>query len=187
MTSLNIEYFFLKIYDLFTKSDVSSTSGFFSKLNSVVVVIFSIISIIFLVVIIYSIIRIRERNKANHHKYHEAVKSVSILKEEKDNKRWQTILDFITSDSPSDWRVAVIECDNMLDDLTKELGLVGENLGERLKNAPVSHFKTLENAWEAHRVRNKIAHEGMSYEMEYREAKKAIENYEAVFNEFNYL
>ncbi len=49
------------------------------------------------------------------------------------------------------------------------------------------NFKTLDNAWEAHKLRNRIAHEGMGYDVEYREAKKAIELYESVFKEFDYI
>lgn len=188
MASLNIEYLFLKIYDLFHKGEKVVVNTDPSGFKIFIVTLFSLISIAFIAVIIYSMVRLKERRAADHHKLHLAVHSASHhKKEEKENKRWKMVLDFITSDSPSDWRIAVIEADNILDDLTKELGLVGDNLGERLKNASVSHFKTLDNAWEAHKTRNKIAHEGMAYEISYREAKKAIELYESVFNEFEYL
>jgi hypothetical protein len=186
MGSLNLEWVFLKIYNLFTGA--GSSGGGNSGFKNFIIFMLTLITIFFLSIIIYSVIKIRDRQIANRHKLHDAIHAVAHHHhEEKDDKRWRMILDFITSNNPSDWRLAVIEADNILDELTKELGFVGDNLGERLRNAPASHFKTLNNAWEAHKVRNKIAHEGMSYEMPYREAKKAIELYESVFTEFEYI
>lgn len=187
MTSLNLEWLFLKIYKLFTEG-IHVGSGGHSGFKNTVVFLLSLISLVFLCVIIYSVIKLKDRNKLNIHKMHDAIHAAGKTGEEKrDNKRWQIVLDFITSNSPNDWRLAVIEADNMLDDLTKEIGLPGENLGERLKNAPTGDFKTLNNAWEAHKIRNRIAHEGMAYELEYREAKHAIEMFESVLREFGHV
>jgi hypothetical protein len=64
-----------------------------------------------------------------------------------------------------------------------EQGFTGTSLGERLKSAK---FDTLQNAWEAHKIRNTIAHDS-SFDLTKREAKRAIQNYSLVFNEFYYL
>lgn len=188
MQSLNIEYIFLKIYDfIFSAGKVAVEKPDISGFKIFVVTLLSIISVFFIAIIIYSVLRIRERKEEQDKKIKDMIFAEKEIEEDKGDKRWKTILDFITSNNPSDWRIAVIEADNMLDELTKELGLTGDNLGERLKNAPSGHFSTLDSAWEAHKVRNKIAHEGMNYQMEYREAKKAIEKYEEVFREFKYI
>lgn len=188
MTGFNIEWLFLKIYNLFFSVKDGVGGGDFSGFKATIGFILTLVSLVFIGVIIYSTTRLKETRAAEKDKLHEKIKAVSVSKKEtKDDKHWKIVLDFITSNNPSDWRLAVIEADNMLDALTKELGLVGENLGERLKNAPLSHFRTLDNAWEAHKLRNRIAHEGMAYELEYREAKKAIENFETVFAEFDYI
>jgi hypothetical protein len=48
-------------------------------------------------------------------------------------------------------------------------------------------FKTLDAAWEAHKIRNAIAHEGSDFVLSQRESKRVIGLYEMVFNEFNYV
>jgi hypothetical protein len=170
---------------------VKPTATVFGPHNGLVntiVFILSLIAVIFLAVTIYSVMRLKERNHENHKRYHEAIHAAGAHKHTKqDNKKWTTVIAHIKSTHSSDWRLAIIEADNMLDTLTQELGLVGADLGERLKYASVSHFKTLDAAWEAHKVRNKIAHEGLSFDLPYRDAKKAIEQYESVFREFNIL
>lgn len=189
MQSINFEWLFLKVYDFFfTKKEViASAEKNFSGLINFFIVLLVIISVFFLAIIIYSVSRMKERSENQKRKFETALARLDKSDKETEKKEWKMVLDFITSSSPSDWRVAIIECDNMLDDLTKKLGLIGENLGERLKNASPDHFKTLNNAWEAHKVRNKIAHEGVSYEISYREAKRAIELYESVFEEFDFI
>lgn len=180
-----LDWFFLQIYNLFTGGlSVGVNSGF----KNTIVAILSFVAVIFLVVVIYSVVRLKERNKINHDKYHHAIHHAGeVHHREKDNQKWETVVEHIKSSNPGDWRVAIIEADNMLDKLTREIGLVGADLGERLKGASPHHFKNLENAWEAHKVRNKIAHEGLGFKLEYREAKKTIELYESVFKEFEVI
>lgn len=187
MASLNIEYFFLKIYNFFTSSHSLADSTGFMKFKHALIVILSLVAIIFITVIIYSLIRLHERSEADKKSYKESIRALHERKEEKKGAtRWQTILELIASRSPSDWRVAVLEADKMLDDLTREKGFSGENLGERLKNAPATHFRTLDSAWEAHKIRNLIAHEG-GYDLTYKDAKRAVEMFEEVFEEFGYI
>lgn len=101
--------------------------------------------------------------------------------------KWEIVLDYISSKNESDWRIAIIEADNILDELVEKQGWPGINLGERLKNAGTGAFKTYQDAWEAHRMRNNIAHEGSDFVITYRDAKRAISQYENVFREFGYL
>ena len=98
------------------------------------------------------------------------------------NEKWNEILKLVESENPSDWKMAIINADNLLDELLIEQKYTGESLGERLKSAD---FMSLQNAWEAHKVRNNIAHNS-NYELTKRELKRAIQNYGIVFSEFNY-
>jgi hypothetical protein len=56
-----------------------------------------------------------------------------------------------------------------------------------LKNADPAHFRTLQYAWEAHKIRNAIAHEGQDFTLTHREARRIVGLYEAVFREFEYI
>lgn len=146
---------------------------------------FTIITIIWIAGIIYLVIRIREINSIEYHKY----KSINIKADEQKehNTQWQTILDYLDSDNPAEWRIAILEADSMLDEITKKAGGMGDTLGERLKSINPDGFKSLQSAWDAHKVRNTIAHEGVNYQLTKRETKRVIDLYEQVFKEFQYI
>ena len=92
-------------------------------------------------------------------------------------------MQLIESGQESDWRQAIIEADIMLDEVLDQLGYQGESVGEKLRAVNPAQFRTLNNAWEAHRVRNEIAHQGSAYQLTERLAHRTIANYEAVFRE----
>ncbi len=187
MASVNLEYLFLKIYKFFTEgfnADALGNSGFVGF----IVFMLSLISVICIGVIVYAWLRLEERKKLDRQEFYESIHSVKAKDEEKkENKQWQKVITHINSSNPSDWRLAIMESDSMLEALTFDIGLVGDTLGERLKNANVNHFKTLSMAWDAHKLRNKIAHVGLAHDLPYRDAKKAIEQYESVFLEFGII
>ena len=99
------------------------------------------------------------------------------------NPLWESIQEHLRGDSPAGWKLAVIEADKILDDITIKQGFFGQSLGERLKNSDESVFRTLQDAWEAHKIRNRIAHEA-GYLLSRRDAQRAIFMYEKVFKEF---
>jgi len=102
------------------------------------------------------------------------------------NMLWSSIQEHVASESQPVWKLAVIEADKMLDDITVTQGFFGATLGERLKNADDTVFRTLQDAWEAHKIRNRIAHEP-GFHLTRREAQRAIVMYERVFREFKVL
>lgn len=101
--------------------------------------------------------------------------------------KWNTVVDLITSPNESDWRMAIIEADTLLDQMTKDTGFIGDTLGERLKSADPGLFRTLDFAWDAHKLRNQIAHQGSDLVVSRMEFERAIKFYEAVFLEFGYI
>src|SRR3989338_3422781 len=102
-------------------------------------------------------------------------------------KRWGRIMTRLDSERESDWRLAVLEADVLLDEMITHMGYHGDSLGERLPGVEKSDFVTRDKAWEAHAVRNKIAHEGAAFALTEREAKRVINLYEEVFREFHYI
>lgn len=103
------------------------------------------------------------------------------------NEKWEQVQLHINSKNPSEWRLAIIEADIMLDELLKASGYHGDTVGERLKAVEPSDFTSLEAAWEAHKVRNQIAHQGSSFDISEREARRVITLFETVFREFNII
>ena len=97
-----------------------------------------------------------------------------------DHPRFAIIQGYISGDSEALWRIGVLEADNMLEEVLTEKGYFGNDVAEKLTNAK---FNTVQLAWDAHKVRNLIAHKGSNYTLTEREAKRVFVLYEAVFRE----
>lgn len=108
------------------------------------------------------------------------------VKESVHNSQWGVILNHVRSNNKAEWRLAIIEADNILDELLKERGYGGETLGERMKSIDGTKMVSLSDAWDAHKLRNQIAHQ-VDMEVTQRMAMKAIVQYERVFKELGYL
>jgi len=103
------------------------------------------------------------------------------------NEKWEEIIKHINSSNTAEWRQAIIEADIILDELLTASGYHGDSIGEKLRSVEPSDFLTLDSAWSAHKVRNKIAHDGSKFELNEREAKATITHFEAVFKEFKII
>ncbi|PJA33699.1 MAG: hypothetical protein CO184_01235, partial [Candidatus Zambryskibacteria bacterium CG_4_9_14_3_um_filter_40_16] len=103
------------------------------------------------------------------------------------NKKWQRVLTHMQSTNQSDWKLAILEADIMLEELLDAAKFPGETISEKLKNIEQSDFNTIEAAWEAHKVRNSIAHRGADFAISKDEAQRVITLYKAVFDEFYYI
>jgi len=104
-----------------------------------------------------------------------------------ENPKWKLVLDHIASGDPSKWKLAIIEADIILGELLDTMNLPGASIGEKLKAVEPSDFTTIESAWEAHKIRNAIAHEGSDFLVSEREAKRIIGLYQKVFEEFEVI
>lgn len=94
--------------------------------------------------------------------------------------RWAIIEGYMASNTDSLWRIGILEADTMLAEVLASKGYKGADVGEMLSSAS---FKTVQLAWDAHKIRNRIAHDGVSFTLTEREAKRAYALYEAVFKE----
>jgi len=156
------------------------------------------LAMFFLTIICYVFVRMLEiRAKEHKHLHHEIHQYTQKKKQEEKrlreesrsskNERWIKTLAYLFSQHASDWKLAIIEADSMLESLMEQLGFRGETLGDRLKNANHENFPNLTIAWEVHTIRNRIAHEGLTFEVSQREAKRVIALYEQIFHEYGYI
>jgi hypothetical protein len=134
----------------------------------------------------YAVIRLA-RIRAMEKRELDALTHAAISGEDTENKQWQQILSYAASDDEELWRLAIIEADVMLDEMLEAAGYPQDELGDKLRSAERSDFRTIDKAWEAHKLRNVIAHEGASYNLNRRELNKAINQYRDVFNEFGFI
>lgn len=185
-TYINLDYFFYKIYEFFGGGAGGDFSGFYAIL-SWIKFIFSILAVFFITLIIYCLIRIYEIKRDEHKKYHGLFAEPGDFAPAPKNQKWEQVKQHVLSENSSDWRLAIIEADTLLDELIKALNYKGENLGERMKNMSQNDFPKLQAAWEAHKVRNRIAHEGSDFVLTRPEARRIIDLYEEVFQSQNYI
>ncbi len=99
------------------------------------------------------------------------------------NETWENIRSKLLSDSPSDWRLAIIEADIYLDRLLDAKGYTGDTMGDKLKNLTTERFPSLQIAWEAHKVRNRIAHDGAAFTLTMPEARRVLSYFEIVYRD----
>jgi len=102
----------------------------------------------------------------------------------KKNSRWDDIQAHSTSDNPSDWRLGIIEADIMLEEALEKAGYVGASIGDKLKTANPASFRSVQDAWDAHKVRNQIAHIGSDFTLTKRLVGETVVKYERVLREF---
>jgi hypothetical protein len=161
-----------------------AVAGILATLWNIYAILAYIISIILLILYVYATIRWNE---------YLAVQAQLLRDEEalydeyyrgtKPNSRLEEVLAHIASDEPNDWRLAIIEADIILDGLLKERGYAGNSLGERLRSITPSQLATIDDAWEAHKIRNRIAHDGADFILTKRIAEETINRYRRVFTE----
>ncbi len=90
-------------------------------------------------------------------------------------KRWKEIEEMAAASGEMSRKMAVVECDKLLDEALKSLAMPGDTLGERLKFAAYK-YPDLQDVWWAHRVRNQLVHEA-SFHLDSGIAQKAIKSY----------
>ncbi len=99
--------------------------------------------------------------------------------------RWEEIMQHIESIREGEWKFAIIEADKLVDDQLKNL-FAGETMGERLMNIDKTQLLSIDGLWEAHKVRNRLAHES-NYFLRHAEAVRAIRLYEQTLKELGVL
>jgi len=92
-------------------------------------------------------------------------------------KQWAKIKGRLETGLESEYKLAIIEADSLLNETLERMGYQGETLGERLKNITSDILPNLEQVWQSHKIRNNIVHDP-DYTLSLDEAKKALAIYE---------
>jgi len=115
--------------------------------------------------------------KVSEGKYRQVIKHRELI-----HKKWSKLLERIRSGDERDLRLAIIEADSLVDEVLKEHGHPGNDMGERMKSIHPDEFKNINELWEAHKIRNRLAHEA-DFHLPIPEYKKIIEIYHGVLEE----
>jgi len=185
-TSLSVESPFSNI-DTSAFGNFFSVDGLLSLWNiiwSIYAVIAYLVAIGLLLIYVYASTRKKQLDELQKDMVHEREKIYDErFRTGTKNNRLEDALKHISSENPNDWKLAIIEADIILDGALKAAGYGGASLGERLRSIPPSKLNSLNDAWEAHKVRNQIAHAGADFVLTRRLAEETIKQYRRVFAE----
>lgn len=159
--------------------------GVFGTLWSVFVVFSYIISFVFLSLYIYaSIGKARlEEEEAEHIRHGEEAYAARMSGKGVAHDHFSELKEHLESENPNDWKLAIIEADIILEKTLTEKGYAGPTLSDRLKSIAPSSLSSLDDAWQAHKIRNLIAHGGDDFVLTHKIARETIVQYERVFTE----
>jgi hypothetical protein len=208
-TFLNVEYLFFKVYTFFVRlfgGDVGGVQGGWSTdssgwgggwldslgaIGSFLFWFFCVVACILLCIYIYSHSKHSKeesrRTDMLHKRVHDLIEA-SHTKEPSQSvpSRFSRLQARIDAGTEADWKLAIIEADSIVDEITKALKLSGDTMGERMKSAHESTWRTLQDAWEVHKIRNTIAH-SPDFVLTEREAKRILSLYVGIFREFDLI
>jgi hypothetical protein len=179
---INIEFIFQKVYELLSGGAVATSESIQQTIRVTYTSAFVAI-VVLLIIIFYYVYRIYQLKKEDEYNFKNLFRIASMPRNE--NERWENIVTHMRSDNPALWRIAILEADMILDELLRTLGYQGEGIGEMLRQVERGDMLSLDNAWQAHKVRNKIAHEGYNFGLSENDAHKVIAMYKTVFEEFS--
>ena len=201
---LNLEYIFFLIYRAVARvfnflfggniGDADAFSRFFSGLK----IVATLLVIILITIILYCLVRLYEIEQEGKTKKESKTtsKTVNALNdsgtlvqnvEVKENPVWTSVRSKLLSDNQSDWRLAIIEADIYLDRVLDQKGFYGDTLGDKLKQIDPEKLPSVQIAWEAHKVRNRIAHDGSDFTLTMPEARRVLSYYEIVFRDLEVI
>lgn len=137
-----------------------------------------IVSILVTIVLIVGIVVLMRRLRwfeSRKEKWQHVLLNADVSKEQT-KRSWKDIERYFFSGNDNDLKVAIIEADKALDGALRNAGVLGANLGDRLKKVKLSQLPNLEYVWQAHKLRNQIAHDE-SMELKRDTAERALTIY----------
>lgn len=110
-------------------------------------------------------------------KYSQIMEKRKIIRE-----KWNKLLEKIKSNDERDLRLAIIEADSLVDEILKSHNHQGKDMGERLKSFHSGEFEYIDDLWEAHKIRNRLAHEA-DFHLPAEESQRLMGIYNKVLEE----
>ncbi len=96
----------------------------------------------------------------------------SRLDVEKYRSRWLAVEQTLVRENEASFHLAILNADKLVDQALKDHGLPGKTMGDRMKVAN-KRFTHRNAVWDAHKLRNKIAHEP-DVRVSYDQARRAL-------------
>jgi hypothetical protein len=161
----------------------SVLSGYFSHLT-LIEVVSSIFSAAFIALTVYFLIEtgwIKNRME----KVRDIVLKKDVAKEHT-RTSWEDIERHFFAGDDNDLKIALIEADNLLGESLHDIGIPGANIGDQLQRINEEKLPNLEDVWQAHKIRNRIAHE-TNFVLKRDLAERALTVYEKALEHLGFL
>jgi len=111
------------------------------------------------------------------------VPSELTIKKKKTKFRWGAIKKRLENQKEEEFKVAIIEADEMIGGLLEGLGYQGENLGEILKNISEMQVESIAKIRKAHEIKNRIIHDE-NFPVSLELARETLGYFEEFLDEF---
>lgn len=104
-------------------------------------------------------------------------------RKKKTKAHWEAIKKRLESQEEKEFKIAIIEADEMVGDLVRRMGYQGENLGEIFKNVPEAQVESITKVKKAHETKNRIIHDE-NFPVNLELAKETLSYFEEFLDEF---
>jgi len=100
--------------------------------------------------------------------------------------RWIQVKQRMETMQESEYKLAILEADKVFDDLLKRMMVKGKDMGGRLKQINEDLLPSINKVWQAHKVRNRVAHTP-DFHLSHSEAERVIDNFEEALRDLRIL
>ncbi|MAF79460.1 hypothetical protein CL629_00025 [bacterium] len=101
-------------------------------------------------------------------------------------QKWQDLMKNAELSPPESLSSAIIEADELTDNVLKQMRIPGEHMADRLDGLNPENIKSLERLWGAHRIKNNLIHIS-AFEITDTEARNVLGDYETFLKEIGAL
>ncbi len=102
-------------------------------------------------------------------------------------RSWTKIVKKLETANESEYKLAVIRADNILNNVFKKMGYKGKTLEERLEQLSLlTIFSNIDLLKEAYKIRNNIVYDP-DYQLTLESAQKTLTIYEQIFRDLDML
>ncbi len=92
-------------------------------------------------------------------------------------KRWKKIIRHLESDIESEYKLAVVEADDFLEEILRGMGYKGDTMQEILEKIDTLVLPNLEDIRQVHQIRNQVVYDP-NYQLDLNKAKEVLDVYE---------
>jgi hypothetical protein len=101
-------------------------------------------------------------------------------------KKWEKIQGRVETGQEAEYKIAIIESEDILDAALKRMGMRGSDFGERIAGVTSAIVPNLQEVKDAHQTRDNIVHDP-SYVLSAEQAKNILAVYEVAFRNLDLI